>query len=238
MEQVTTTASSTRFSPKRFDTPCAARWLCSVLLWLTVWATGLPPALAQPAGAEPQVELQAAAPVIDVPAEGLQLRSTGEVLQLSAALRFELPTLVEDALHKGIPVHFVQEARLLSERWYWSDKVVAQVERHMRLSFQPLTRRWRLHTSSSPLSERAQAGVSLGATFDSLEDALAAMQRITRWTVAELSQLPSSGELMLEFQMRIDTAQLPRPLQIGNLGRTGWSVLASRTQRLEARDLR
>lgn len=238
MEQVTTTASSTRSSPRRSDPTCAARLLRSVFLWLVVFTAGLSPVLAQPAGGDSQTELQAPAPVIDVPAEGLQLRSTGEVLQLSAALRFELPTLVEDALHKGIPVHFVQEARLVSERWYWSDKVVAQTERHMRLSFQPLTRRWRLYTSASPLTERAQAGVSLGVTFDSLEDALAAMQRITRWTVADLSHLPSSGELMLEFQMRIDTAQLPRPLQIGNLGRTGWSVLASRTQRLEARELR
>jgi len=213
--------------------------LCSVLLLALLLCLQPPSVLAQPV-AEAPAEIQGLdTQAADAPVSGLQLRAVGDALQLSAALHFGLPSLVEDALHKGIPVHFVQEARLVSERWYWSDKVVAQVERHLRLSFQPLTRRWRLHSSASPLSDRMQGGgVSLGVTFDTLDDALAAMQRITRWNVAELAQLPTSGELLLEFQMRIDTAQLPRPLQIGTLGRAGWNVLASRAQRMDAREWR
>lgn len=167
----------------------------------------------------------------------MQLQLSGESVQLNTSLRFELPSLIEDALQKGIPVHFVQEARIVSERWYWSNKVVAHVERHLRLSFQPLTRRWRLHTSASPLTERGLGGVSLGASFDSLEDALSAMQRITRWTLLEQAQLPSSGDLLLEVQMRVDTAQLPRPLQIGTLGRSSSSVLATRSKRIDTQDL-
>lgn len=239
MQRVTTTAFSTRCFPKRPDFFCTAR-LCRALLlacllaWcqVSVLAQSLPVGGSE-GGAEPETPVVAEAP----PADGLQLRSAGDVAQLSVSLRFELPSLVDDALHKGIPVHFVQEARLVSERWYWSDKVVAQVERHLRLSFQPLTRRWRLHTSASPLSERGQGGVSLGVSFDSLDDALAAMQRITRWTVADLSQIPSSGELLLEVQMRIDTAQLPRPLQIGTMGRSSKSVLAARSKRIDPREL-
>ncbi|WP_370680721.1 DUF4390 domain-containing protein [Comamonas sp. GB3 AK4-5] len=191
-----------------------------------------------PVWAEAEAPSAVAELSVDADNRGLQLRSTGEVLQLSAALNFELPTLVEDALYKGIPVHFVQSARMVSERWYWSDKLIAQVERHMRLSYQPLTRRWRLYSSSSPLNERGQGGgVALGVGFDSLDDALQSMQRITRWSVAELSQLPSSGELLVELQMRIDIAQLPRPLQIGTLGRKSWSVLESRVQRVDVLSL-
>ena len=236
MVQVTMMDSSTRSFPRRFNfmtalQHCCAWWLAMVL------CCAAPVVWAQPVGSA-VAELPTLEAPVEPAAQGLQLRSTGEVLQLSASLHFELPSLVEDALHKGIPVHFVQEVRLLSERWYWSDKVVAEVQRHMRLSYQPLTRRWRLYTGSSPLSERAQAGVSLGVTFDNLEDALAAMQRITHWNVADVAQLPSSGELTLEFQMRIDTAQLPRPLQMGNLGRAGGSVLVSRSKRIDAREWR
>lgn len=207
----------------------------AALLALALWLGAAASATAETAAETPLTVAELSA---DADSRGLQLRSTGEVLQLSAVLQFELPTLVADALYKGIPVHFVQSARMVSERWYWSDKVIAQVERHMRLSYQPLTRRWRLYSSSTPLNERGQGGgVTLGVGFDSLDDALQAMQRITRWTVAELPQLPGSGELLVELEMRIDVAQLPRPLQIGTLGRKGWSVLESRVQRVDVQSL-
>ena len=209
-------------------------------LWAMVLCGLVFPVQAQPvsAVAEAQVAQVAEVPASLATTQELQVRSTGEALQLSAAVHFELPSLVEDALHKGIPVHFVQEARLVSERWYWSDKLVAEAQRYMRLSYQPLTRRWRLHTGTAPLNERGQGGMSLGTTFDSLEDALAVMQRITRWSIADVAQLPSSGDLTLELQIRIDTAQLPRPLQIGNTGRSGWSLLVSRSKRIDAREWR
>lgn len=177
-------------------------------------------------------------PVEAVPSGEVRLHAAGEMLQLNAALHFELPALMEDALRKGIPMHFVQEVRFVNERWYWSDQIVAQATRYMRLSYQPLTRRWRLYSSAEPLSDRLQGGMSLGVTYDTLEEALASMQRITRWNVAELAKLPSSGDLQMELQVRIDTSQLPRPLQMGNLGRTGWSTLVLRSKRLEAGDWR
>ena len=237
MVQVTTTAFSTPCLPRHSDPFGALRLCCALLLaFALVWL--LPGAQAQTAiGASTELPLEPAADPA-VPVDGLLLRPAGDKLQLSAALNFELPSLVEDALYKGIPVHFVQEVRMVNERWYWSDKVVAEVQRHMRLSYQPLTRRWRLYTGASPLSERGQGGVSLGVTFDTLDDAMSALRRITRWNVADLSQLPSSGEMQLELQMRIDTAQLPRPLQIGNLGRSGWSMLVSRSKRVDAHEWR
>ena len=234
MQQVTTTDFSTRSSPKQADPYWLARcsaWvlmLCMAVWMQASWAqveSPQNPPFATEAVSEISKTLSAK--------DGLQLTSTGEVLQLSTVLPLELPPLVEDALLQGIPVHFVQEARFVSERWYWSDKVVSHVQRYMRLSFQPLTRRWRLHFSSSPLTDRVQSGTSLGFTFDTQSEALAVMQRINRWTVAALSELPSSGELQLDVQMRIDTSQLPRPLQIGNASRPGWGVLAVRSKRID-----
>ena len=49
-------------------------------------------------------------------------------------------------------------ATLVRERWYWYDKEVAAASRYMRLSYQPLTRRWRLLASPSPIGN---AGLSL-----------------------------------------------------------------------------
>ena len=78
---------------------------------------------------------------------------------LSANVKFELPTVIDDALDKGIPMFFVAEAVLFRDRWYWYDKEMASAARHMRLSYQPLTRRWRLVVS--PTADR-QLGPGAG----------------------------------------------------------------------------
>ena len=67
---------------------------------------------------------------------------------------------------------FVEEAEVYRERWYWLDKRVANVQRHMRLVFQPLIRRWRLSMGSGPVSN-TEPGVALAQNFDTLEEALA-----------------------------------------------------------------
>ena len=86
-------------------------------------------------------------------------RLEDEVL-VSAQVVFELSPAVEEALLKGIPMFFVAEATVLRERWYWYDKKLASVQRHMRLAYQPLTRRWRLNVNAGTGRE---GGVGLGA---------------------------------------------------------------------------
>lgn len=150
---------------------------------------------------------------------------------LSATVRFELPSVVEDALAKGIPMFFLAEAAVLQERWYWTDKRVSGATRHLRLSYQPLTRRWRLQVSAAPIGA---SGLALGQTFDTREEALAAIQRISQWRIADAAELEPDARYSVEFRFRLDVSQLPRPFQIGAVGQAEWNISASRTQRLEA----
>ena len=53
-----------------------------------------------------------------------QLERNEEGLLLSAAVRFDLPQVIEDALQKGIPMYFVAEAVLFRDRWYWYDRAI------------------------------------------------------------------------------------------------------------------
>ena len=158
----------------------------------------------------------------------LQLDLTAGGLFLSAYMDFELPAQVQEALHKGISVYFVAEAEVVRERWYWSDKPVAHAVRYLRLSYQPLTRRWRLNQSSVPFTG-VGLGVALGQTFDELADALSAMQRIARWRIADPGVLEPGARNVVHYQFRLDMSQLPRPFQIGAMGRSGWSLAMSRS---------
>jgi hypothetical protein len=159
----------------------------------------------------------------------LQVERTDEGVLLSATVRFELPQAVDDALAKGIPMFFVAEATILRDRWYWYDKRVAHAERHMRLAFQPLTRRWRLQVSSAPIGN---SGLVLGQMFDSRDEALAAVQRVSRWRIAEAGDVDPEAVHNVDFRFRLDVSQLPRPFQIGAVGQADWYIVAVRNQRL------
>lgn len=191
--------------------------------WVRVWMLALLCLVAWPGPAAAQAHAGESA--------DLRLERSDDGLYLSAALQFDLPELAEDALYKGIPVFFVAEAQVLRERWYWSDRQVATATRYLRLSYQPLTRRWRLSTSSNAFSNTG-LGVVLGQNFDELHDALMAMQRISRWKIADASEIDADAAHTVNFRFRLDMSQLPRPLQIGAVGSSGWSLLLSRQQRL------
>lgn len=163
----------------------------------------------------------------------LRLERAEDGLYLSTTVQFVLPELAQDALTKGIPIFFVAEAQVLRDRWYWSDRTVAETTRYLRLSYQPLTRRWRLSSSPSPFTNSG-LGVVLGQNFEDYSDALSAVQRISRWKIAESDVIEADAVHTVHFRFRLDTSQLPRPLQIGAVGRSGWSLLVSRSQRLAA----
>jgi len=164
----------------------------------------------------------------------MQLERTDAGLFLSATLQMELSDTVESALSKGISMYFVAEAQVLRQRWYWFDKTVAGATRYMRLSYQPLTRRWRLSQSSSPFDDSG-LGVSLGQIFESMPEALAAMRRIAGWRIAPADALQAGEPYLVRLQFRLDTSQLPRPLQFGMAGRSSaWTLNLSRTMPLAA----
>ncbi len=152
-------------------------------------------------------------------------RAEDDIL-LSAQMQFDIPSAVEDALVKGIPMVFVAEADVLRERWYWYDKKVATAQRHMRLAYQPLTRRWRLNINVGS-GATAPVGLALNQSLDTLAQAMAVIKRISRWKVADAADLDPTVKYKVEFRYRLDLGQLPRPFQIGALGQSEWDIAAT-----------
>ena len=173
--------------------------------------------------------VQAEAPVTEISV--FKTERAGEAIVLTTAVKFDLPAAVEEALIKGVAIIFVAEVDVYRERWYWMNKKVASAERHLRLAYQPLTRRWRLNIASGVITPSA-LGISLNQNFDTLADALSALQRQSRWKIADTSEIDLDQKHVIEFKFRLDVAQLPRPLQIGTLGQSDWSISAAITRPL------
>lgn len=144
----------------------------------------------------------------------------------SGNIAFELPTAVEDALLKGIPLYFVLEADVLRERWYWFDRKITSVKRYTRLVYLPLMRRWRLNVTAGAGREGG-VGLALNQSYDTLEQALAAVKRVSHWQIVDAAELSPGVKYKVEFRFRLDLSQLPLPFQIGALGQSEWDLAAA-----------
>ena len=155
----------------------------------------------------------------------LKPRRDEAAVSLDYQLRVTLPHAVEDAALRGVPIYFSAEATLWRTRWYWRDERIARVHRDWRVSFQPLTSNWRV----------SQGG--LGQSFSSLAEAMGAITGSIGWRVADARDVDSDSRHTIAFSWRLDTSQLPRPMQIGLTGLGGagdWAVGVERTVKLAA----
>ena len=140
---------------------------------------------------------------------------------LGYAVEFELGRAVDDALVKSVPLFFVAEAEIFRERWYWRDYRVTRAVRTWRIVYQPLTSTYRVTTIGG-----------LSQTYATRAEAIASFSRVSRWKIAEPGQLEEGGHHYVEFQFRLDTSQLPRPMQIGIGGEPDWQLSVKRTLRI------
>ncbi|MEO6896726.1 MAG: DUF4390 domain-containing protein [Caldimonas sp.] len=140
---------------------------------------------------------------------------------LNFVVDFELGKAADDALLKAVPLFFVAEAEIFRDRWYWRDRRVAHAVRVWKIALQPLTSTYRVTTVGG-----------LSQNYPTHADAIAAISRSARWKIAETGQLEDGAHHYLEFNYRLDTSLLPRPMQIGISGQPDWQLQVRRTQRI------
>jgi hypothetical protein len=153
-------------------------------------------------------------------AEGIHIKSA-EISQnagayyLEANFEVELTHTLEDALNKGLPLHFIVEFELIRPRWYtlylWN-KTVLEFEHDVRLSYNALTRQYRLSQGA------------LHQNFDTLYDALALMGRLRSRFLADADMLDRGKVYEAAIRMRLDVTQLPKPFQINALASRDWNL--------------
>ena len=143
-----------------------------------------------------------------------RLAASDEGLLLSADFAFEFGPRLQEAVANGVPLHFAVEFEMTRPRWWWFDEATASRQTQWRLSYHALSRQYRLSSGA------------LHQYFGTLEEALDAMRRLRNWLVLERSVQLTGAQYEVAVRMRLDTAQLPRPLQV--------SALTNRELRLES----
>ena len=160
--------------------------------------------------------LLARADNIEVRAATITLREDGFVLD--ADFDITLTATLEEILAKGVPLNFLLEAEVIRPRWYWFNDKVASVSQQYKLSYNSLTRQYR---------------VSLGTlyqNFATLSEAVRFFSSVRNLPIADRSALQPGTVYQAAVRMRLDVSQLPKPFQITALGSREWN-LSSEWQR-------
>jgi Domain of unknown function (DUF4390) len=147
-----------------------------------------------------------------IPVKFAELRiEEGEVL-LNAEFEFTFNPTLEEALQRGIPLYFTLDFELTRGRWYWFDEKVGQTALTYRVSYNALTRQYRV--SSGLLAQ------SLG----SLEEVERYIGRVTSRPVARADALAKGMRYEASIRLRLDVNQLPKPFQVNALASREWSL--------------
>lgn len=121
------------------------------------------------------------------------------------------PRLVE-AVNRGVSLYFTAEFLIERDRWYWLDAVLAERTLNYRLSYNALTRSYRLSVGS------------LHQSFESLEAAVRTMIRIRNWQIAPVSALEVGTSYNASLRFQLDTSLLPKPFQVTAFGSRDWNL--------------
>jgi hypothetical protein len=74
--------------------------------------------------------------------------------------------------------------------------------------------------------------MSLGQSYDNLDDALQSIRRIAQWNIGNASELETDTKQNISISYKLDLTQLPRPMQMGAAGQSDWNIAWNKTQRL------
>lgn len=151
-----------------------------------------------------------------------ETRLTEDGYEIQADFKITLPPSVADALIHGVALNFVSELAITRSRWYWLDSDVIQNEQVTKLSYNALTRQYRISRGT------------LFQSFSNLDSALRVLGHQSSPPVQEAALHSGSGYVakLLRSEtrytafarMRLDTSQLPKPLQVNALTNNEWNL--------------
>jgi len=173
--------------------PAGASWVARVLLVVTLTFAGL--AFAD-----------------TIPVRSAELRADDGAYVLNAEFDLTLNPTLEEALEKGVTLSFVLEFELARPRWYWVDEKTLSFATQYRVSYNALTRQYKVVSGL------------LGQTFDALDEVLRFLSRVAARPVASRDLLVAGTRYEAAIRLRLDVNALSKPFQVNALASREWSL--------------
>jgi len=148
-----------------------------------------------------------------VASRSAELRLEEDHYVLDADFDFVLNATLEEAIGRGVPLYFVVEFDLWRPRPLWFDDLVASQTVTYRVSYNALTRQYRLST-----------GGAFYQTVPSLDEVTRIIGRVRGRSVVDKAVLLKGVRYEAAVRLRLDTTQLPKPFQLTTLTSREWNL--------------
>jgi hypothetical protein len=145
------------------------------------------------------------------------VQPTEDALVIDAEFDLNLTVPLEAALLRGTPLYFVLDTEMTRQRSYWFDETVTIPQSTRRLTYVPLTTSYRVDTGGS---------LSNSVNYPTLEEALRQIRLIRGRTLVEKKELRKGERYEVSLRLRLDTTQLPKPLQVNTLVSREWTLVS------------
>lgn len=137
----------------------------------------------------------------------------GDVM-LESDVSVRLSGLTRAALHSGVALEFDVEIDVVKQRNFWPDRTMRRYQIPLRLSYQDLTRSYRL--------ERLNSGQR--ASFRELDTALDAVAQLRDVVLIPDSALTAPGRYYGVMRVSLDLDALPSPLRTQAYFSRAWTL--------------
>lgn len=131
---------------------------------------------------------------------------------VNADIDLELNPRLVDAVSRGVSLYFTAQFLVERSRWYWLDEVVAERALNFRVSYNAITRSYRLSVGNFHQS------------FETLDSAVRTMLRIRNWQIAPVADLQPGTSYHAALRFQLDTTLLPKPFQVTAIGSRDWNL--------------
>lgn len=168
----------------------------------------------------------------------VEVRLGADGYQLSAGYDISMNFVVQQALSRGIPLYFVSEFSLTRSRWDWLDNAQQTLSRGIQRYFvdEPALTHWSWLDAEIFKSEQTtklsynvltrRYRISRGALFQNFASLEEALNMLARQSSADIPAelMKKDGKYMVAARLRLDITQLPKPLQVNALTDSDWTL--------------
>ncbi len=144
-----------------------------------------------------------------------RLNVLSEKYYLSGEMEIQINSTLEEALQKGVPLTFIAELEITRPRNYWFDQTMYHNQYVIKLSYDILTQHYIVNSNG-------QYQIYL-----TLNEAKKALSHFRDWPAFDQGIFKKRHDsYVANLRIRLDSSQLPKPLQVSALISREWDFVS------------
>jgi len=144
------------------------------------------------------------------------LQLADEFYLLNAEISIDFDAEIEEAINKGVPLHFLIEFQVVSPRKYWFDDEIITTTNRVTLSYHALTKQYLVNRETHQKS------------FETLDEAIDELLQLTDLKVFEKVLIEKDANYKAALLMRLDQAKLPKAIQVDAIASEKWNITSQK----------